>query len=263
VLPAVDADQVLALADHLYTSHRLMKADAHTIECPTGGVTYMPIPRGAGPDYAGLLSIDLPAGIKKGEVYDVTVKQVTSSLSGKRFEAAETVNQSRGWRRVLGVFRLTIPVSTKAQLLPVEEKRLATMKWILGSIPHQSRWYPVFVRYVAQLGDRVKFMGGDPDKVPPSPGELPHPRPGRHGHGEERVHFEGKVLALIYDRFGDFDGFVLDTEDGERRFHAREHRIEELVRGAWAERIATVVVVERDDPERPEEILLVGPPAAW
>ena len=41
----------------------------------------------------------------------------------------------------------------------------------------------------------------------------------------------GKVEALAYDRFGDFEGFVLETQHGDRRFFAsREERIEALVR---------------------------------
>jgi hypothetical protein len=39
---------------------------------------------------------------------------------------------------------------------------------------------------------------------------------------EPREAFTGKVVSLIYDGFGDFRGFVLDTEDGTRRFAARE-----------------------------------------
>ena len=70
----------------------------------------------------------------------------------------------------------------------------------------------------------------------------------------------GKVDGLVYDRFGDFEGFILDTEDGERRFTCREVEIEEVVRRAWAARVRTSVVVERDDPHRPEAIILRSPP---
>jgi hypothetical protein len=40
----------------------------------------------------------------------------------------------------------------------------------------------------------------------------------RHEHGEAHVRFVGKVAGLTYDRFGEFDGFILDTEEGRRRF---------------------------------------------
>ena len=67
-------------------------------------------------------------------------------------------------------------------------------------------------------------------------------------------------MRLLYDRFGDFCGFVLDTEDGRRRFTAREPEIEMVVNRAWEERILTSVSVERYAPHRPEEIVLHGPP---
>jgi hypothetical protein len=75
--------------------------------------------------------------------------------------------------------------------------------------------------------------------------------------GEERIHFFGKIAAIIYDRFGDFEGFTLDTEDGARSFHGREPAMERLVRQAWEERIRVKVVVERDNVHRPESILLL------
>ena len=36
-------------------------------------MTFVPIPNGAG-RYAGLLSVELPAGIKRGEAYDILVR---------------------------------------------------------------------------------------------------------------------------------------------------------------------------------------------
>ena len=78
--------------------------------------------------------------------------------------------------------------------------------------------------------------------------------------GERREAFTGKVVSIVYDRFGDFCGFVLDTEDGARRFAAREPEIERVVNRAWAERILTSVFVEKHAPHRPEEIVLHSPP---
>jgi hypothetical protein len=69
--------------------------------------------------------------------------------------------------------------------------------------------------------------------------------------------YTGKIEALVYDHFGDFDGFVLELHDGEtRRFESREGEIEELVREAWEDRIVTTVVVETEHRHRPLSILL-------
>lgn len=273
-LPAVDPDEVIALADQLYTTHRLTKAGADTIDCPTGGVTYIPVPQGQGSDFAGLMTIDLPATITKGQSYKVTVKQITSAFRPELLQVGARRTQALAerlpvWRRVLGVFQLTIPVGTKTELLGPEERYLSILKWILESIPHESRWYLVFLRYIEQISDRVRFMGGDPGKILPSPdggdgtteggddheGHLHHER-----RGEERIAFAGKVSGLVYGRYGDFEGFLLDTEDGERRFDSREHSIEHVARRAWAERNFTIVIVERDDLGAPQEIILRGAP---
>jgi hypothetical protein len=276
-LPATGAADILTIADRTYTSHRLTALDANTIGCAAEGVTYVPIPPGQQAEhFAGLLTVDLPAGIRQGERYDVTVKQVTvvpvlqrdvrddGAHVGAVAENGKTAFGT-GWRRVLGVFTMTITVGTKHRLLAGEERLLSILRWIELSIPVESRWYLVFRRYVDQIAHRVRFMGGDPTAIGPTPdGDWQHLRPGEHGErghgadGERRLAFEGKVRSLIYDRYGDFAGFVLDTEDGERRFHSTERPIEHVVWRAWEHRIRTTVIVEVDDEHRPETIVLSG-----
>ena len=103
-------------------------------------------------------------------------------------------------------------------------------------------------------------MGGDPDIIEATPdgnwGKY-------HERGEERVAFTGKVAGLVYDRFGDFEGFLLDTEDGERRFQSTERQVEELIHAAWIQRIATTVWAERHDQHHPVSIILGGVPPRY
>jgi hypothetical protein len=129
------------------------------------------------------------------------------------------------------------------------------LRWIQKSIPPAERWFPVFGRYVGIVADRVKALGGNPDTILRSPGDGRDRRSDEKG--EERVLFVGKVCALAYDRFGDFEGFTLDTEDGERSFHGREPAMERVVRQAWEERIRVKVGVERHNVHRPETVILV------
>ena len=211
----------------------------------------------------------------------MTVKQVTSAL-GRRpigvgrgtdeVKLAETAAKSTKmnqktvteyqWRRVLGVFHLRIPVSTQELLLPFEGRRLSIMRYIGKSIQTDNRWYQVFQRYLDQLASRVKHMGGDPDEIIPDPngdwnGRI---RGSRDGRGEATMRFVGKVAGLFYDHFGNFDGFLLESEDSERRFESREREIESVVRDAWVERTLIAVFGERHRPKRVESILLIGPP---
>lgn len=63
--------------------------------------------------------------------------------------------------------------------------------------------------------------------------------------------------------FGDFEGFLLDTEDGEREFFSREKDMEELAERAWRERLRITVCVERHEPHRPTSIIVREPPAPF
>lgn len=79
----------------------------------------------------------------------------------------------------------------------------------------------------------------------------------RDRYGEERFGLTGKISGITYDHFGDFDGFVLELFDGhEHRFFSHEHRVEEVVREAWEDRIVTTVIPEHEDHLRVEAIVL-------
>ncbi len=77
-----------------------------------------------------------------------------------------------------------------------------------------------------------------------------------HEHDDERRGYTGKITGLIYDRAGDFDGFLLDTDDGQRAFDSREPGIEDVAGRAWAERIVTTVYADEAEPWRPVRIVL-------
>ena len=142
-LPGVDAEEVLATASELDPTHRLVRVDGHTLGCLTGGVTYIPLPPGTGDgaNFAGLMAIALPEGIRHGQLYTAVVQQLTNAATQDVEErerisvadVAETVPLH--WRRVLGTFQINIPVSTKSALLEKEEVLLSIFRWVGESIP--------------------------------------------------------------------------------------------------------------------------------
>src|SRR5262249_61386556 len=73
------------------------------------------------------------------------------------------------WRRVIGTFQVNIPVHTKRILLPHEERLLAVLRWIALGIPHDSRWHPVFTRYLDQIGGPGARPRREPPPTPPPP----------------------------------------------------------------------------------------------
>jgi hypothetical protein len=281
-LPAVDADSVLAKSVELYRAERLTRVDAHTIGCTTGGVTYIPLPTGSGDgaNFVGLLSVNLPQGITKGQSFTVVVRQLTNASAtvappppppppihiarGKAHGAtpsAATAGTLIQWRRVLGTFQVNIPVSTKEILLPREEQRLSIFRWIAEAMPPQRRWYPVFQRYLQGIANRVGALGGNPNKILPSPGGngglQPHPKE------KHRLAFTGKIAGLLFDHFGDFEGFLLDTEECEHKFFSREKDMVVLAERVWRERLRITVWAKHDEPHRALSIIVWQPPAPF
>jgi hypothetical protein len=298
-LPAITSGEILALASRMYTYHHLTRVDDHTVQTATGGVTYIPIPSGSGANYAGCMYITLPNAMRRGRTHTVVVRQVTNAFGEAGRQPKEQLRNRKpahnakpeaavgkylAWRKVIGAFQVSIPVSQKNLLLLPEERNLSVLKWIGEAIPATARWHPVFQRYLEIIGGRVTSFGGNPGKILPSPlgngvpglpGYPGHPgHPGHHpgpgpGHppppggpgAEHHPSFCGKVDAIIYDHFGDFQAFILETFEGEyRRFESRESRVLALVKHAWMRRITTTVVLRRHHPERPFEIILHGAP---
>ena len=310
--PQVLADDVIGLANQIYSSHLLSKSDVNTLQCTvTKGVTYIPIPSANGVNFAGLLTIDLPNTVTRGETFNVVLRRVTTRqlpppppviqirtaraatpergvgtattprappvaptpaqpsggvTAGPSPGQPPTTPQAQGtWRQIGGAFQVRIPVVTKEVMLPLEEDTLAVLKWRLEQMAPAYRWVPVLKRYVDIVAGRVDGLGGCSQQVPPSltgyhPGKGKGPRPGHGpGHGREEG-WTGKVSAILYNRFGDFQGFRLRTETGEEHvFHAHEPDMEALIRRAWEERWLITVEPSGHDHHWPRAVLLREP----
>jgi hypothetical protein len=271
-LPAASADEILSLASRMYITHGLTRVDDHTLRCHTGRITYVPLPsRGSG-NYAGLLTVDPPSLHWHGNSFTVVVRQITNAYVAVPRDTERggppALEGGRGgnrynyiqWRRVLGTFQLTAPVKPKESLLLTEERTLAVLRWIAEAIPTASRWHPVFLRYLDIIAGRVKSFGGNPSQIMPSPtGTVGNPGPG----GEEHAVRTGKISGVVYDRFGDFEGFVLRTRHGKHEFHSREEEIEVLIRRAWRERLRLRVISERGEPHNVSSIVILEPPVPF
>jgi hypothetical protein len=255
-LPQAKADDILDLARRLYARPQLTKLDAHTIRCSTGGVTYVPIPASSGANFSGLITVDLPSTVRTGQQFRIVVKRITSRLETP---VVGDVQRAFNWRYVAGAFQINIPVSTGSELLGPEENLLAVFKWKLEQIPPTNRWYPTLQRFIDQVSGRVEGFGGNPQTVPPSQTGFPQPitKPGPGGVPPGDLEYVGKVSGLVYDRFGDFEGFTLETEGGNGDvFHSDETAIEELVRRAWLERWVVAVIVRKSERHVPVSIVM-------
>jgi len=298
--PGANAADILEVASRLYGVHQLSVVDPETVGCEVdGALTFVPIPSDAPDDLAGLLTLDMPAGVKYGQEFDVVVRRIATRrgrdkeprrtpVEAKRTVAAsskkaakkavvapdqphvtlameqsgpatEPLTDSLTWRYVTGSFQVKVPVTDEEKMLAAEEDALAMFKWRLRAIPSTNRWHRVLERYVGYRAEKVDALGGDSAKIPPSLHGRPVWSRGKR-HGDDDLSFTGKVATVHYDAFGDFSGFTLRLEDeGDRSFDARERAIEHVVRDAWQQRATISVVVDRDRPRSPEAIILRRP----
>jgi hypothetical protein len=269
-LPGVNANQVMQLADRLYTRNRLTLLDSSSAQVEvTGGVTYVPVPAGGIGDLAGLLTLDLPHSVRSGQLFRVVLHQVIDTppqrpsvnpppgpeLIGAAVERAPEAGPAaaapgrgpRPARHIVGSFQFSVQVQTAAQILPIVERARTNIQRTVQTIPIENRWYPVMQRYLKQVSAKVAGLGGRGAE-------------GDRDHDRDQVRLEGKVEGIRYDSFGDFDGFLLRTEDRVHQFRTREPDIERLVTRVWRERIAVRVIARVDAPYVPIEIVLLRLP---
>ncbi|MFL5909807.1 MAG: galactose oxidase-like domain-containing protein [Gaiellaceae bacterium] len=219
-MPDVEVDELLLLASARPGYGTFTVIDEHTLGCRVGDASYLPLPGGRPTNIAGLITIQLPQTVLTGESYRVSAHQI----SGRT-------------RSIVASFQLTIPVSTAHQMLPEAQRTFDVLSEVGATIGAGDRWRPVFDRYLNALGSQLTSIGGDAKEHGPG-------RPGLPGRAGK--HVSGKVVEILYDCFGDFEGFVIDSCGSLHRFHAREHRIWRLVELAAKERLVVVVEPAHD-----------------
>lgn len=282
--PQAAAIDVVRLAMLLYGTDLLRVADANTIECRvTSRLTWLPIPFGAGADFAGLFTIDLPQGARRGQEFRIVVRRVRTRRTGRaaitggqvQFSPAlaepilstrsrrparspadrVVVPVTRDWRYIVGTFQVSIPVESDHHLLRPEEDILAILEWRLQQMPSSDRWYPVLRRWIGYVGGRVDGFGGNSGGILPSPIGVPGGG-GPPPHDRDKEELTGKICEVVFDCFGDFTGFILDTCREGRAFASRDRGIGDLVLRACRERLLISVVAERREPKRILKVII-------
>jgi hypothetical protein len=235
-MPQVNVHDIIRFAARRQSPGNLFAVDAHTLRCRVTDVGFLPVPGPLARSIAALISVQLPPGVATGQLFHIVMRQV----DGRTY-------------RVIGTTQFNIRVKTAADILPRLVRNFSVLKHIALSIPQNNRWYPVFERYLDEMGARLRAMGEDPDSIGPSTegGGRPEAEP----HGDGAVHV-GKISELIYDCYGDFEGFVLQDCDRRRRFKACEKALEEVVRRACRDRTRVTVVAHHRDQDKPHRIVL-------
>jgi len=264
--PAVAAADVIELARAWGGASGLSSSGAHTLTLKVeGGVSYVPIPAVAGQNFAGLLTVEVPPGIKAGQEFEVLVRRIATrfgkpapppppplqsapslKVEKKRKGAAEeaaVIGRERliMWRYVVGSFVVRIPVTTGERMLIPEAMTLAIMKWRLAHLSPGSRWAPVLERYIKYSAARLDGVGGDSSQVPASLTWVP-PLPGEEGeHHLVEGELSGTVSKVLFDCHGRFEGFVLDDCCHHGRVESRDPTVADLVLRACRENFTVCV----------------------
>jgi len=155
--PELDADEILALSSLRQHPVTLEKVDVNTISVKVADVSFIPLPARPPGNLAGLLTLTLPQGVRPGQAFKMSVQQCSgSALEGRA-------------RRTLGAYQFNIPVSADPEILPKAVHDLSILRYIQQTIPNESRWAPVLIRWLTNLAGKVSGLGGDPGQVLPSP----------------------------------------------------------------------------------------------
>ncbi len=286
-LPEVSADDMVQVAKSLYGGQRLSRVDEHTVMVDATRISYIPIPAKQGARFAGLLTLELPPGMKSGHRCTVTVRQIRSA-NAVPLDGAVAFAVARGVsRKVIGVFQFDVRIQSAHEVLTSDERSLGFFRWVFSTLDTSNRWYPVMQRLVGDIAQRVDGLGGNSSLIHPSPlGLLPERRPSgrpppKNGGHHQRPHdrpdwwwpdddcspssehsgSDGKVIQLLYDRFGDFEGFCLETVSGRHRvFFSRERDLAEVAKWVWQARIRVTVYSLESEPRQAERIVVHEPP---
>ncbi len=220
--------------------------------------------------------------------------KLPSKKDFKKFASA-----SGRWRETIGAFQIGIPVSDKQAMRGDLLRLLALLRWRADFIQPTSRWYTTFRHYVELMTEKVRALGIDPFLIEPSPnpiipdqdekgetgdsdgstgtgtgdnatGDAPFFEPGDdewlgNTSGLEQpgkvgsATYSGKVSGLLYDHFGDFEGFTLEAYSGAHlQFFSREDAILKLVSTAWRERYVVTVITVKSESRKVRRLLIRG-----
>lgn len=128
-IPTWDAQQVIELADRFYARHDLYVLDEHTVGVPAGGVRYVPVPRHQSRQ-TGVVSAHLPLGVRKGERYDVSIRQVTYRVQRGRLPKYEGREISRA--EALRLLDLNYPDDKREQRRGKSKRKLPRGAFRIG-----------------------------------------------------------------------------------------------------------------------------------
>lgn len=199
-LPNINCEHVINLRNLRHAPGDVKIIDSHRLKLTPGNITYLPLPPSKNGKVNGVVTIQLPEGIKKGQQWWVDVAQL---------RGAE--------RRVVGGFRMDIQVSEAKQIADAERRLLEIMFERLSLTAKTHYWYPVLKHRVETIRARAQALAESAgiEWIDPTvwvdPDDPDEPKP-----------LEGPKIRVVLEKIQ-----ILDDHDpwikgkGEICFHTR------------------------------------------
>ena len=292
--PQVNAADVIKLASQFYPTNPLSASDSHTIRLAvTEGLSYIPIPGGAGDNFAGLFTIDLPPGkVTTGQTFTILVRRLSSKtytppppistppahhsmpanfarevkedvVKGKQPAKVkqEIINRRDTSEQPTGTFMWRYDVGAFEIKIPVTtgDKMLPLEENTLAIMKWRLQQMLPSNRWYPVLQRYISYISDRVAGLGGDPGAIPPSVGGAPVNVITKKHTEsytGKICEIFYDCFGDFEGFLLHTCRHDHRFKCREKGINELVLKACRERLLLSVFVHEKDCDKIARIVV-------
>lgn len=198
-LPGVAVTEIFNYRNLRHAPGTVQIVNENTLRLFVDEITYLPIPPFYGDNLAGLITVQLPEGIKKGQRYKVDVVQMRADEA-----------------RTLGGFQLNIQVEKALEIVHQERNWLELFHRRLSITSKNNRWFPVLQKQVEFTRARAKWLVDLANEEHPSDNPLVWKDPTEQQKGQ-RLKVTLEKIQILDDREPFFKG------KGEFRFYTKVH----------------------------------------
>lgn len=196
-LPGVAVTEIFNYRNLRHAPGTVQIVNENTLRLSVDQITYLPVPPFYGDNLAGLITVQLPKGIKKGQRFKVDVLQMRTDEA-----------------RTLGGFQLNIQVEKAFEIVHQEKNWLELFHRRLSITPKDNRWFPVLQKQVTFTRKRAKALVALSNEEHPHGDPLQWSDPTEKQHGQ-RMKITLEKIEILDDREPFFKG------KGEFRFYSK------------------------------------------
>ena len=196
-IPDVPATEIFNYRNLRHAPGTVQLVNERTLRLLIEEITYLPVSPFYGDNLAGLITVQLPEGIKKGQRFKVDVLQMRADEA-----------------RTLGCFQLNIQVEKAFEIVHQERNWLELFHRRLSIMSENNRWFPVLQKQVEFTRTKARGLVELANEEHPSDKSLQWNDPTVHQKGQ-RIKLILEKIQILDDREPFFKG------NGEFRFYSK------------------------------------------